>query len=154
MSKELTYLVIHCAATPEGVWFDQRDILKWHLEERGWKKPGYSDLILLDGCIVNLIPYDDDDIVDNWEISNGAKGYNGISRHICYIGGTDSNGKAKDTRTDIQLREMEHYVKYFISKHPNIKIIGHNQISSKSCPSFNVPKWLRSIGVKKKNIGL
>jgi N-acetylmuramoyl-L-alanine amidase len=157
---KLQYLVIHCTATPEGREVSVEDIEKWHLEGRGWSRVGYSDLIQLDGKLLNLIPFDQDDNVDPWELSNGALGYNGKARHVVYSGGcanlTLSDGKrpAKDTRTPAQYVALATYVLYTVLRHPDIKVIGHNQISSKDCPSFDVPKWCKSIGLHSKNIGL
>jgi hypothetical protein len=39
-----------------------------------------------------------------------------------------------------------------IKNHPTIKVVGHHQLSTKKCPSFNVPEWLQSICVTSKNI--
>jgi len=158
---KLKFLVIHCTDTPEGREVTKADIKQWHIVERGWHKMGYSDLIQLDGTLVQLHKFNQDNTVDNWEITNGAKGYNGISRHVVYAGGA-SNFKPKwakvyppkDTRTLSQMRTLETYVKYMILRHPNIKVIGHNQISNKACPSFNVGEWLNDIGIQQKNIGL
>jgi len=158
---KLKYLVIHCLATPEGREITKKDIEKWHLKERGWSRVGYSDMVHIDGRLENLIEFDQDDNVDSWEISNGARGYNGIARHIAYVGGASSSKEAwmrfyppKDTRTDEQNYTLEQYVRYMILRHPDIKVIGHNQISNKSCPSFDVSAWLRSICIDEKNIGL
>lgn len=145
---QLKLLVIHCTDTPYGREIYKEDIEQWHLKERGWSKVGYSDLIHLDGSITNLIEFNQDDIVDNWEISNGAKGYNGVARHVCYSGGSGGT----DTRTQAQKYALEIYVKYMLLRHPNIKVVGHNQLSNKRCPSFNVAMWLRSIGITSKNI--
>lgn len=152
MARELKLLVIHCTDTPAGREVAKEDIEDWHLSPRpigrGWRKVGYSDLIQLNGRIVNLIPFNQDDYVDSWEISNGAKGYNSISRHVVYSGGAFG----VDTRTQAQKHALEVYVKYMILRYPNIKVCGHNQLSNKYCPSFNVPKWLREIGVANRNI--
>ena len=157
MSKKLKFLVIHCSATRQGQHFEKKDILSWHCSAkprgRGWSKPGYTDLILLDGSLQNLTPFDQDDEVDGFEITNGVRGINSISRHICYIGGMDkANRYAKDTRTDAQLEAMDVYLKYMVLRHPTILIAGHNQFSTKACPSFDVPTDLRSIGIEEKNI--
>jgi len=158
---KLNYLVIHCLATPKGREITKEDIEQWHLEERGWSRVGYSDLVHIDGELENLIEFDQDDTVDSWEISNGAKGYNGIARHIAYVGGASSTKQPwmrsyppEDTRTKEQNYTLEQYVRFMILRHPDIKVIGHNEISNKSCPSYNVGKWLREIGIKNKNIGL
>jgi N-acetyl-anhydromuramyl-L-alanine amidase AmpD len=65
-----------------------------------------------------------------------------------YSGGLAKDGKtAKDTRTDAQRSAMETYVKEFHERHPGVRIIGHNEIAAKACPSFDVQKWLKSIGI-------
>ena len=158
MSKPLTYLVIHCTATPEGREVSADEIRRWHTSPkpkgRGWKQVGYSDIIHLDGTVENLVPYNDDDVVDSWEITNGASGINSISRHVVYAGGVSADDvkKAKDTRTWLQELAMITYVKETIARHPNIKVAGHNQFAQKACPSFNVPVWLMAIGVSDENI--
>jgi N-acetylmuramoyl-L-alanine amidase len=154
----LTHLMIHCAATPEGMHFDKEDIIRWHTAPRedggrGWRRAGYSEVFLLDGTMQNIYDYDADDYVESWELTNGAKGWNGKTRHICYIGGTDQSGKnAKDTRTDEQKKAIEAYVKVTLRLQPHLKVIGHNQVARKACPSFNVPAWAKKIGIKDKNI--
>ena len=155
MRNEL--LVIHCSATPEGQHFDKTDIIIWHTSPvdkggRGWSKAGYNDVILLDGTLQSVIPFDTNNIVDYWEIANGAKGFNDRAIHVCYIGGLDVDGKTKDTRTLHQLNSLTIYVRYMILRNPEIKIAGHNQLSTKDCPSFDVPDWCRRIGVQQKNI--
>lgn len=155
MRNEL--LVIHCSATPEGVYFDKDDIIKWHTSPvnkggRGWSKAGYNDIVLLDGTLQSVIPFDTNNIVDPWEVANGAKGFNDRAVHICYIGGLDTSGKKKDTRTLHQLNTLTIYVRYMILRNPEIKIAGHNQLAEKDCPSFDVSDWCRKIGVQEKNI--
>lgn len=150
MARKLKYLIIHCTDTPEGREVSKEDLHQWHIVERGWSRLGYADLIHLDGQVENLIAYDDDDEVDRWEISNGAYGYNSISRHVVYAGGR----RNKDTRTQEQIQALTEYVLDTIEKHPHIKVIGHNEVSNKYCPSFNVGDWLREIGVDENNIGL
>lgn len=155
----LDYLFIHTTDTPEGRKVSRKDIEQWHLKERGWRKVGYADMIHIDGGLENLIEFDQDDTIDSWEISNGAKGYNSVARHVVYVGGAANTKEAwmksyppKDTRTEAQLKTMECYVKFTILRHPNIKVVGHNQVANKACPSFNVPTWLREIGIEEKNI--
>ena len=153
MAKKLEYLVIHCTATPEGREVSAADIRRWHTSPppmgRGWKQVGYTDLFHLDGSIERLVSNNEDANVDPWEITNGAAGYNGISRHIVYAGGVDVNNidREKDTRTPAQREAMKRYVLDFHRKHPSVKIVGHCQLAKKACPSFDVPKWLQSIGI-------
>jgi hypothetical protein len=155
--KDLKYLVLHCTATPEGRAVTADDIRRAHLSPvakggRGWKQVGYSDMVLLDGKIENLVPYNDNSYVEPWEITNGVAGINNVSRHIVYVGGCDAKMAAKDTRTYAQKAALEKHVHAFILMHPDILIAGHNQFDKKACPSFDVAKWLRSIGVPERNI--
>ena len=149
---ELKYLVIHCTATPEGRDVTPQEIRNWHTLPksqggRGWKQVGYTDLIRLDGTIERLVDNNEDANVDPWEITNGATGYNSISRHIVYAGGCDRSNKPKDTRTAAQEKALRAYVIDFHRRHPKVRIIGHNEIAAKACPSFDVQKWLKSIGI-------
>lgn len=154
--QKLKYLVIHCTATVEGKELTAADIKRMHTSPapkgRGWKQVGYSDLCHQDGCIENLVPYDDDDIVQPREITNGAVGLNGVARHISYVGGLDPKLKPKDTRTDAQKIALKNYVYDFLIKYPSAKVLGHNQVAAKACPCFDVPDWLAEIGVNKSNI--
>lgn len=163
----LKYLVIHCTATPEGREVTGADIRRMHCSPvsaggRGWKQVGYTDIIRLDGTIERLVDNNEDGNVDPWEVTNGVKGYNSVSRHIVYAGGCDKSMKPKDTRTGAQKRAMEAYVKDFHRRFPAVKIIGHRDLSPdrngdgiiepsewmKACPSFEVQEWLKSIGIK------
>ncbi len=149
---KLKYLVIHCTATPEGREVSAADIRRWHTSPapagRGWKQVGYTDLFHLDGRVERLVANNEDANVDPWEITNGAAGYNSISRHIVYAGGCDAGMKPKDTRTAGQKEALRKYVLDFHTRHPSVKIVGHNQLAAKACPSFDVAAWLLEIGIK------
>jgi N-acetylmuramoyl-L-alanine amidase len=119
---------------------------------RGWNQVGYSDMIHLDGRIENLVSYDADDIIQPREITNGAVGMNGETRHIVYVGGVDHNNKPEDTRTENQKFALRNYAYDHIELYPVIQILGHNQVAAKACPSFDVPKWCDSMGIYKANI--
>ena len=153
MKKALKYLVIHCTATPPGREVSAADIRRWHTSPapkgRGWKLVGYTDMIHLDGKIERLVQNNEDAWVDPWEITNGAKGINSVSRHIVYVGGVDANdkNKARDTRTDAQKKALADYVKDFHQHFPKVKIIGHNEVAAKACPSFDVQAWLKTLNI-------
>lgn len=154
MSNRLTYLVIHCTATPAGREVTASQIRHWHTDPvskggRGWKQVGYTDMIHLDGRVERLVRNNEDETVDPWEITNGAKGYNSVSRHIVYVGGLSRESfSPADTRTREQLEAMERYVKAFHAAHPKVRIVGHNELAAKACPCFDVQEWLKTIGIR------
>lgn len=166
MARRLKYLVIHCTATPAGRDVTSDDIRRWHtLPEwaggRGWKQVGYTDLFHLDGSVERLVDNNEDAWVDPWEVTNGAKGHNSVSRHIVYAGGLDIDGNSCDTRTAKQKAAMAAYVRDFHTRFPGVKILGHRDLSPdrngdgkissnewlKDCPCFDVAAWLREIGI-------
>lgn len=157
---ELKYLIIHCSATPAGREVTGDEIRQWHLNERGWSRVGYSDIIHLDGNIENMVDYDEDNWISAGEITNGAVGYNGISRHVCCIGGLDEwsnellkNGDFNDMLTPEQFTALREYVFEFLGNHPDKQIMGHYMVNEhKNCPGFDVVKFLRFIEVPGNNI--
>ena len=154
----MKYLVLHCTATPEGREVTSGEIRHWHTDPvkkggRGWKQVGYTDMIHLDGTVERLVGNNEDAEVDPWELTNGAKVYNTVSRHVVYVGGVSKDGMtAKDTRTEAQLKAMTAYVRDFHERFPQIRIVGHGELPGvkKACPSFDVAAWLRSIGIYQK----
>lgn len=152
----MKYLVLHCTATPEGREVSSKEIGHWHTDPvkkggRGWKQVGYTDLFHLDGTVERLVKNNEDAEVDPWEVTNGAAGYNSVSRHVVYAGGLAKDGKtAKDTRTAAQLKAMTDYVRNFHERFPQIQIVGHRDLPgvTKACPSFDVKAWLESIGIR------
>ena len=156
--EKLKYLVIHCTATPEGCEVSSDDIRRWHQgvppTGRGWKQVGYTDMFHLNGYRERLVNNNEDANVDTWEITNGAAGINSISRHIVYVGGIAKDGRTpKDTRTAMQRNAMQKYVLDFVRRFPDTQVTGHNRFAAKACPSFDVVRWCRDIGVPKENIG-
>ena len=59
-------------------------------------------MIHLDGKVERLVRNNEDMQVDAFEVTNGAKGYNAVARHIVYVGGVAADGTPKDTRTEAQ----------------------------------------------------
>ena len=147
----LKLLVIHCTATPAGREVSAEEIRRWHTSPlhkggRGWSQVGYTDMIHLDGTVERLVANNEDDVVDPWEVTNGAKGHNSTARHIVYVGGVDIDGKTpKDTRTTKQLEALANYVRDFRRRFPSVQIVGHNELAAKACPSFDVQEWIKTI---------
>ena len=123
---------------------------------RGWKQVGYSDMINVNGELINLVPYTFDDVIDSFEMTNGATGYNRNSRHVVLAGGWAKDGNKTGKKPDgnlYQINELYNekqiiklieYINMQKEIVPNLKVIGHNEIAEKSCPNFNVQEFLKN----------
>ena len=134
---------------------DQRSIRELH--GRGWDRLGYSDLLHRDGSIENLTPYNDDDWIDNSEMTWGATGVNSIARHVCLEGGRNSKNESKEFHfqevyTDAQFTTLTSYVNDFIKHDPTDKIAGHYHFSTKTCPNFMLGEFFLDAGIDLKYI--
>ena len=127
--RSINEIIIHCAATKEGKAFTADDIDTWH-KKRGFRCIGYHFVILLDGRLQVGRPVE--------EIGAHVTGHNQHSIGICYIGGLDKNGKAKDTRTPEQKESMYKLLRILHNKFPKATIHGHREFANKACPCFNV----------------
>lgn len=120
------------------------------LEGRGWDRYGYADLLLRNGDIENITPYDDDDWITNKEMTWGASGINSISRHFCLVGGLDQNGDNgifpfHKIFTDAQFTTMIGYIEQFLKDHPETMVAAHyNYTDKKTCPNFPFYDTLRN----------
>ena len=126
--RKITKIIVHCADTPEGRDDKAADIRRWH-KARGFNDIGYHYVVDLDGTIE---PGRDVTIA-----GAHATGQNADSIGVCYIGGADTDMKAKDTRTDEQKTALRLLLKYLVRKYPGAKIYGHRDFANKSCPSFD-----------------
>lgn len=133
--RKINKIILHCSATKEGQKFTVKNIDAWH-RQRGFNGVGYHYLILLDGAIEPGRP----------ESLVGAHtlGQNANSIGICYIGGLDTYGKPKDTRTDAQKEALIKLVKELKVKYSGATVHGHNEFANKACPSFIVKDELKT----------
>jgi len=142
-SRTMDTVVIHCSATKENKDYSIKDIKKWHLQ-RGFKDVGYHFVIKLDGTIEVGRPLN----------QQGAhvSGHNSYTIGICYVGGLDTNGKPKDTRTPAQKESLNRLVDMLKDLITIKAIKGHRDFSKdlngngkidknewiKACPCFEV----------------
>lgn len=129
------YLVIHCAATRPSQDISAEDIDRWH-KEKGFDKIGYHYFIKRNGNIEN----------GRSETETGAHayGYNSKSLGICLAGGVteDDITVSENNFTKEQFESLDRLVEQIEDTYLGIKVIGHNEISQKDCPGFNVQEWL------------
>ena len=132
--RDLKRIILHCSATPEGREVSVETIREWHTDPsprgRGWSDIGYHYVIHLDGKIELGRPIE----VQGAHVS----GENEDSIGICYIGGVDAANEPKDTMTVLQEIAFVEIVKSLRLIFGKLSIHGHNEFSTKACPSFSV----------------
>ena len=127
------YIVVHCAATKPSMDIGADTIRDWHVNVNGWRDIGYHLVIKRNG-----------DVEKGRDINDSgahAAGYNSKSIGLCLVGGMAEDNSAEDNFTAQQWTSLLATVKELEVDFPNAKVIGHNEISEKECPSFDVQKW-------------
>lgn len=127
--RQINKIIVHCTATPEGRDVSVDTIRKWHVEDNGWSDIGYHWIVTLSGAIEKGRP----------ESKSGAhaKGHNSNSIGVVYVGGCDKDMNPKDTRTVAQKETLRCLLEDLKERYPQAEIIGHRDVSSKACPSFD-----------------
>jgi hypothetical protein len=120
-------LIIHCSATPNGRYHNAEDIHRWHLEN-GWDGIGYHWVITPKGELQAGRP-------EYWKGSH-ARGHNNAIG-VCMIGTDEFSDRQWEVLKNLVLEKKIQY--------PLLKVIGHNEISTKSCPGFDVQWWLKTL---------
>ena len=122
-------IVIHCSASPNGREDTAADIHQWH-KEKGWDGIGYHYVIETHKVSVGRPEY--------WQGAH-AYGHNDNSLGICLIG--------TDVFSAKQWHMLENLVRELSIRYPDVQIMGHNEVSSKACPGFDVQEWIIKIGL-------
>ena len=143
--REITDIIVHCSATPEGKAYTVEDIRKWH-KQQGWSDIGYNYVVELDGTVK---------LGRDVDISGAhCEGHNAKSIGICYVGGLENKPgvptpkqKAKDTRTDAQKAALFALLMDLRRLYPKARIVGHRDYDTKGkeCPSFDAKNEYRKI---------
>ena len=94
-------------------------------------------MVLLDGTVDKARPVE----------RQGAhvRGKNKGSIGVCYIGGCDADMNPKDTRNEAQKKSLEELITYLMESYDDATLHGHNEFSSKACPSFNVQEVYKEL---------
>lgn len=140
-------IILHCAATKEGIDYKAADIKKWHLNQ-GWSDIGYHYIIDLNGTVEKGR---EESLVGSHCIN-----HNSNSVGVCYIGGCDVNNKPKDTRTNKQKESMYKLVDNLMWKYGLTieQVHCHNEYAAKACPSFKIDQFRKEFSewLKKKDV--
>tara|TARA_Y100000593_G_scaffold87087_1_gene166961 strand:+ start:319 stop:741 length:423 start_codon:yes stop_codon:yes gene_type:complete len=131
--KSTDYIVIHCSYTKPNMDIGLREIRDWHVNDNGWRDVGYHYIIRRNGEV---------ELGRNVKDTGAhAAGYNHKSIGIALVGGMADDNSTEDNFTDKQWTTLLDLVKQKLIDYPDAKVIGHNEISEKDCPCFDVQKW-------------
>ena len=135
--RNITKIIIHCSATPEGEDKTVADIRKDH-KAQGWSDIGYHYVVYRNG---HVEPGRDVDI-----IGAHCDGHNTHSIGVVYVGGLAKDGKtAKDTRTEEQKAAMLCLLMDLKKIYPKARIHGHRDFARKDCPCFDAAREYRNV---------
>jgi hypothetical protein len=144
-------IVIHTTASNSGN--KPQDIQNYFLNVLFWRKGGYHIMYPQTGK--SKMWYDWKDEATNGILPNPSRTLdNSNTIHLSYIGGINNanQNEAVCNITGSQETQIIEDIKSILKWYPNVKILGHNQINQKACPSFWVPDWLRAWGMPEANI--
>lgn len=136
--RDIHLIVVHCSATPITMNIGAEEIKKWHIE-KGWKDIGYHYVIRRNGMIEKGRP----DSVIGAHLEN----HNSNSIGICLVGGVDTKNKPQNNFVPEQFKSLGNLIRILMSEYPKAVVRGHNEYSTKACPSFDVQQWLKDKGM-------
>lgn len=151
--RNIDLIVIHCSATPPSMDWGARGIDYVHRRKNGWSSIGYHKVIRRNGIVEEGRAL---------EIPGAhVRGHNSRSIGVCLIGGVDFNLQPQMNYTPFQQKSLRRLLDQLRLMFPNTRICGHRDLSPdldgdgtveanewvKACPSFDVEKWCRSVGI-------
>ena len=84
-----------------------------------------------------------------------CRNHNRHSIGICYEGGLDAEGRAKDTRTEAQKVSLSALVGELKERFPQALVVGHRELDpGKECPCFEVNKLRKCLEFYKNDLSL
>lgn len=135
--REITRCFIHCSATFANQDIGAEEIRRWHVEDRKWADIGYHQVIRRNGDMEPGRPYETP--------GAHAKGHNRDSIGVCLVGGLDEDAKPVFNFTQEQMITLNALCEVLAEKFPGITFHGHNEVSGKDCPCFDVQSYLREL---------
>ena len=142
--RDIDKIFVHCSATRPNWWAGRSaqeqtaEIKRWHTDERGWSDIGYHFVIGRDGTVVEGRPVE--------RTPAAQRGHNKGSIAICLLGGHGgaSDDAFLDNFTEEQDEALRGLVEDLFDKYDidDEDVFGHNEVSTKACPCFDVQRWL------------
>jgi len=144
-SDRVKYLIIHTTAGNQAdTHLDLAHYFMQKINGVGWTRHGYHISIDSNGKCVQI--YQDNE--KSYGVGQPGKGNNlsddvgnNNTINISWIGGFETFNMNK-----FQANSINELVKFYQTRYPEIKILGHNQIANKSCPWFYIPSYCRQLG--------
>jgi len=131
VKRKIDTIFIHCSDTRTDQNFGVKDFRKWHMEERGWSDVGYHYVIRLNGTIEEGRPL-------HRIGAHAGKRHNSGSIGICFEGGLTPAGEKWDEPLKAQLIALGKLLQMIQPVYGILRIRGHYEVSTKSCPNFNI----------------
>lgn len=145
--RTITLIILHCSATREGQSFGFEDCRRDHIRHRGFRDIGYHYYITRDGTVHRGRPLE--------QVGAHCRNHNRHSIGICYEGGLDAEGRAKDTRTEAQKVSLSALVGELKERFPQALVVGHRELDpGKECPCFEVNKLRKCLEFYKNDLSL
>lgn len=140
--RKTDFIAVHCSATRPSMDVGVVDIRKWH-RAQGWEDIGYHWVIRRNGKL-------EKGRAENL-VGSHVKGFNAVSIGVCLVGGVaqDDFTKAENNFTPAQFATLRELLANLKGRFPQAVIQGHRDFPkvAKACPSFDVRKWLKSVGL-------
>lgn len=132
--RDITKIIVHCAATKPSMNIGAEEIRQWHIE-RDWIDIGYHYVIRRDGEIEKGR--------DVMQAGAHAKGHNFSSIGVCLIGGINEDHEPDDNYTLKQYNSLIQLVKFLEMTFNTSELLGHRDLDgvTKACPCFDVRAW-------------
>lgn len=136
--RAVSRIFIHTAATPvKSIDISAAAIKAYHLGTLGWATAGYHYVVRKTGKVEALVPVE--------KVSNGVKGANAHSLHICLSGNGDIEAPPKaqwDAAVELVARELRQLGLVEEFKANPMRVMGHREChllpgvppTTKTCP--------------------
>jgi len=130
---------VHCTDTPADMDIGVEEIRRWHTDPKprgnGWRDVGYHFVIRRDGTVEPGRPLDEDQFITDDEVGAHARGFNQTHIGVAIVG-----GKEGFNFTRAQIDTLGNLLDFQIGAYglTPADVIGHNEVSAKPCPQFDV----------------
>jgi hypothetical protein len=154
-------VTVHCSDTPKHARYSLASMDRDHRAraDMDGKGIGYHAVIAQSGQLTQTR--------DPTQRGSHVRGKNSIkvggqsmqNIGVCLVGGRPASGQSRNLSRlpmdakfyAVQLAVLEKLIKAFIKRFPKIKVAGHNEFSSKECPTFNVGEWMQHVSSQNAN---